>query len=184
MQPINDDNEEEIHLLGINQLTLTWQRHKYVPLEEKRIETSNRKREENPLNIMYQTSNPSEVVAAELDRLLADPGLDSAPAQLLPESELLEQSNISLVSLAQIVQGEKGVRMMDRRWHLRLHYNCFIGIEFTTWLLQNFRDIATRDEAVEFGNKLWNLGLFQHVEGRHNFRDGNYFWLVSAHQTG
>ncbi|KAL4874088.1 hypothetical protein BDV12DRAFT_158997 [Aspergillus spectabilis] len=180
MQPINDDNEEEIHLLGINQLTLTWQRHKYVPPEEKRIETSSRKREENPLNIMYQTSNPSEVVAAELDRLLADPGLDSAPAQLLPESELLEQSNISLASLAQIVQSEKGVRMMDRRWHLRLHYNCFIGIEFTTWLLQNFRDIDTRDEAVEFGNKLWNLGLFQHVEGRHNFRDGNYFYQISS----
>ncbi|KAL4917514.1 hypothetical protein BDW62DRAFT_183830 [Aspergillus aurantiobrunneus] len=179
MQPINEDNEEEIHLLGINQLTLTWQRHKYVPPEEKRIETSNKSRDQNPLNIMYQTRNPSEVVAAELN-LLADPGLESSPAQLLPESELLERSNISLISLAQIVQGEKGVRMMDRRWHWRLHYNCFIGSEFTTWLCQNFRDIDSREEAVEFGNKLWNFGLFQHVEKRHNFRDGNYFYQISS----
>lgn len=179
MQPINQDNEEEIHLLGINQLTLTWQRHKYVPPEEKRIETSNKHREQNPLNIMYQTRNPSEVVAAELN-LLADPGLDSFPAQLLPESELLERSNISLASLAQIIQGDKGVRMMDRRWHWRLHYNCFIGSELTTWLCQNFRDIDSREEAVDFGNKLWDRGLFQHVEKRHNFRDGNYFYQISS----
>ncbi|KAL4806409.1 vacuolar membrane-associated protein iml1 [Aspergillus unguis] len=180
MQPINDDNEEEIHLLGINQLTLAWQRHRYVPPEEKRVEPANQNKDQNPLNIMYQTRNPSEVVAAELN-LLADPGLESSPAQLLPESELLEQNNISLPVLAQIVQGEKGVRMMDRRWHWRLHYNCFIGSEFTTWLCQNFRDIDTREEAVAYGNKLWDEGhgLFQHVEKRHNFRDGNYFYQIS-----
>ncbi|KAE8359345.1 vacuolar membrane-associated protein iml1 [Aspergillus caelatus] len=177
----NEDNEEEIHLLGINQLTHIWQRHKYIPPEEKRFESSNKKRDQNPLNIMYQTRNPSEVIAAELDRIiLVDPGLDSSPAQLLPESELLERSSISLSSLAQIIQGEKGVRMMDRRWHWRLHYNCFIGFEFTTWLLQNFRDVDSREEAVEFGNELMKHGLFQHVEKRHNFRDGNYFYQISS----
>ncbi|KAE8354633.1 vacuolar membrane-associated protein iml1 [Aspergillus coremiiformis] len=177
----NEDNEEEIHLLGINQLTHIWQRHKYIPPEEKRFESSNRKKGQNPLNIMYQTRNPSEVIAAELDRIiLTDPGLDSSPAQLLPESELLERSSISLSSLAQIIQGEKGVRMMDRRWHWRLHYNCFIGFELTTWLLQNFRDVDSREEAVEFGNELMKHGLFQHVEKRHNFRDGNYFYQISS----
>ncbi|KKA16196.1 Vacuolar membrane-associated protein iml1 [Rasamsonia emersonii CBS 393.64] len=69
---------------------------------------------------------------------------------------------------------------MDRRWHWRLHYNCFIGSEFTTWLLQNFKDIDTREEAVEFGNELMKHGLFQHVEQRHNFRDGNYFYQIAA----
>lgn len=181
LQSFNEDNEEEIHLLGINQLTHIWQRHRYVPPEEKRFESSNEKKDQNPLNIMYQTRNPSEVVAAELDRiLLSDPGLDNSPAQLLPESELLERSSISLSSLAQIIQGEKGVRMMDRRWHWRLHYNCFIGFEFTTWLLQNFRDIDSREEAVQFGNELMKHGLFQHVEKRHNFRDGNYFYQISS----
>ncbi|KAJ5880419.1 Vacuolar membrane-associated protein iml1 [Penicillium subrubescens] len=181
LQSFNDDNEEEIHLLGISHLTHIWQRHKYVSAEEKRFEISTKKRDANPLNIMYQTRNPSEVVAAELDRLLlTDPGLDNPPAQLLPESELLERSSINLSSFAQIIQGDKGVRMMDRRWHWRLHYNCFIGFEFTTWLLQNFRDIDTREEAVGFGNELMKHGLFQHVEKRHNFRDGNYFYQISA----
>ncbi|KAL1986347.1 hypothetical protein VTN96DRAFT_6579 [Rasamsonia emersonii] len=182
MHQFNEDNEEEIHLLGISQLTHLWQRHKYVPPEEKRFQTTARKKkDQNPLNIMYQTRNPSEVVAAELDRvLLTDPGLDNPPAQLLPDSELLERSNISLSSLAQLIQSDKGVRMMDRRWHWRLHYNCFIGSEFTTWLLQNFKDIDTREEAVEFGNELMKHGLFQHVEQRHNFRDGNYFYQIAA----
>ncbi|PWY82178.1 hypothetical protein BO70DRAFT_387264 [Aspergillus heteromorphus CBS 117.55] len=181
LSSFNEDNEEEMHLLGINQLTHIWQRHKYVPPEEKLFETSGKTREQNPLNIMYQTRNSSEVVAAELDRiLLADPELDSSPAQLLPESELLGRSSISLSSLAQIIQGDKGVRMMDRRWHWRLHYNCFIGFELTTWLLHNFRDIDSREEAVEFGNELMKHGLFQHVEKRHNFRDGNYFYQISS----
>lgn len=181
LQSLNEDNEEEIHLLGISQLTHIWQRYKYVSPEEKRFETSTKKRDQNPLNIMYQTRNPSEVVAAELDRLLlTDPGLDNPPAQLLPESELMERSSVNLSSLAQLIQGEKGVRMMDRRWHWRLHYNCFIGFELTTWLLQNFRDIDTREEAVEFGNELMKHGLFQHVEKRHNFRDGNYFYQICA----
>lgn len=181
LQSFNEDNEEEIHLLGISHLTHIWQRHKYVSPEEKRFESSTKKRDMNPLNIMYQTRNPSEVVAAELDRLLlTDPGLDNPPAQLLPESELLERSSVNLSALAQFVQGEKGVRMMDRRWHWRLHYNCFIGFELTTWLMQNFRDIDTREEAVEFGNELIKHGLFQHVEKRHNFRDGNYFYQICA----
>lgn len=181
LQAFNEDNEEEIHLLGISQLTHIWRRHRYIPPEEKRFESSNKKRDQNPLNIMYQTRNQSEVVAAELDRiLLTDPRLDNPPAQLLPESELLERSNITLSSLAQYIQGDKGVRMMDRRWHWRLHYNCFIGFELTTWLLQNFRDIDSREEAAEFGNELMQHGLFQHVEKRHNFRDGNYFYQISS----
>lgn len=181
LQPFNEDNEEEIHLLGISRLTSIWQKQKYVSPEEKRFESSAKKRDQNPLNIMYQTRNPSEVVAAELDRvLLTDPGLDNPPAQLLPESELLERSSLNLSSLSQRIQGEKGVRLMDRRWHWRLHYNCFIGVEFTTWLLQNFKDVDSRDEAVDFGNELMKEGLFQHVEKRHNFRDGNYFYQISA----
>ncbi|KKZ60121.1 hypothetical protein EMCG_05146 [[Emmonsia] crescens] len=180
MQSYKEDNEEEIHLLGITQLTQIWQRYRYVPPEEKRLQVPTHKKDQNPLNIIYQTSNPSEVVAAELDRLLLDdPGLDNPSLQLLPESELLQRSNISLHSLAQAIQGEKGVRMMDRRWHWRLHYNCFVGLELTTWMLQNFRDIDTREEAVEFGNELMKHGLICHVQRRHNFRDGNYFYQIT-----
>ncbi|KAI9873004.1 MAG: vacuolar membrane-associated protein iml1 [Pleopsidium flavum] len=182
LQSLNEDNEEEIRLEGIRKLTQMWQRYRYVPPEERRFQAPIRKRKgTNPLDIMYQTRNPSDVVAAELDSsVLAESETGGKPTQLLPDSDLFQRSNLSLSTLAQTIQGEKGIRMMDRRWHWRLHYNCFIGFEFTSWLLQSFRDVDTRDEAVVLGNDLMKNGLFQHVEKRHNFRDGNFFYQIAS----
>ena len=114
--------------------------------------------------------------------MLNDPGEYKA-SQLLPESDLFDKSNLNLDSLAKAVQGDRGCKLKDRRWHFRLHYNCFIGFEFTTWLLNNFRGIESRDEAVELGNELMQEGLFQHVEKRHEFRDGNYFYALAKEYT-
>ncbi|KAI4166701.1 MAG: hypothetical protein LQ343_007824 [Gyalolechia ehrenbergii] len=180
LQPLNEDNEEELRLEGIRKLTQIWQRFRHVPPSERRFQAPLRKRKDtNPLDIMYQTRNPSAIVAAEKDNLGGDISTGK-PVQLLPESELLQRANLNLQVLAQTIQGDKGVRMMDRRWHWRLHYNCFIGFELTSWLLQNFRDVDTREEAVELGNELMKNGLFQHVEQRHNFRDGNYFYQMAS----
>lgn len=169
LHPINEDDNEEVRLEGIRKMTQMWQRFRYVPPAERRFQNTVRKRKDtNPLDIMYRTLNPSAIVAAELDCIReSDP--TGRPIQLLPESDLYQRSNLNLVSLAQVIQSERGVRMMDRRWHWRLHYNCFIGFELTTWILQNFRDVETREEAVEVGEELLKRGLFQHVEQRHNF---------------
>jgi len=180
VQPLNEDNDEEIRLEGIRKLTQMWQKFRHVPADERRFQTSTRSRmDTNPLDIMYQTRNLSAIVAGEKENM-AENAATGKPAELLPESELFKRSNLNLDSLAQTIQSEKGIRMRDRRWHWRLHYNCFIGFEFTSWLLHNFRDIDSRDEAVEHGNELMRKGLFQHVEQRHNFRDGNYFYQIAS----
>ncbi|KAL9582607.1 MAG: hypothetical protein Q9212_003201, partial [Teloschistes hypoglaucus] len=180
LQGLNQDNEEELRIEGIRKLTQLWQRFRHVPSSERRFQATSRKRKDtNPLDIMYQTRNPSAVVWAEKDNLGEDISTDKA-VQLLPESELFQRANLNIQTLAQVIQSEKGVRLMDRRWHLRLHYNCFIGFELTSWLLQNFRDVDTRQEAVELGNELMDNGLFQHVQQRHNFRDGNYFYHIAS----
>ena len=179
LRPMNEDNEEEIRLEGIRKLSQVWQKFRYIPPEERRFQMHLRNRKDtNPLDILYQTRNSSAIVAAELENV-AEGDASGRPVQLLPESDLYQRSNLNIASLAETIQTEKGVRMLDRRWHLRLHYNCFIGFELTTWLLQNFRDIDTRDEAVELGNELMQSGMFQHVEQRHNFRDGNYFYQIA-----
>ncbi|KAF6232680.1 hypothetical protein HO173_009119 [Letharia columbiana] len=176
---MNEDNEEEIRLEGIRKLSQVWQKFRYIPPEERRFHMHLRNRKDtNPLDILYQTRNSSAIVAAELENV-AEGDATGRPVQLLPESDLYQRSNLNIASLAETIQTEKGVRMLDRRWHLRLHYNCFIGFELTTWLLQNFRDVDTRDEAVELGNELMKSGMFQHVEQRHNFRDGNYFYQIA-----
>ncbi|KAL8995028.1 MAG: hypothetical protein Q9169_005154 [Polycauliona sp. 2 TL-2023] len=177
----SEDTEEELRLEGIKKLTQMWQRYRYVPSSERRFQASStrRRKDDNPLDIIYQTKNPSDIVATEKDNI-GEEVSSGKPVQLLPESELLQRSNLNLPLLAQTIQGEKGVRMMDRRWHLILHYNCFIGFELTSWLLQNFRDLESREEAVELGNDLMHNGLFVHVKGRHTFRDGNYFYQVAS----
>lgn len=179
MRP-SEDTDEEMRLEGIRKLTQIWQKFRFVPQEERRFQSAFRRtKDPNPLDITYQTKNPSAIVAAELESVL-EGDETGRPVQLLPEPELYQRSNLNLKTLAETIQGEKGVRMLDRRWHWRLHYNCFIGMELTSWVLQNFRDIATREEAERLGRDLMKNGLFKHVEQRHDFRDGNYFYQIES----
>ncbi|OCK83599.1 hypothetical protein K432DRAFT_321990 [Lepidopterella palustris CBS 459.81] len=179
---LTEDSEEEIRLEGIRKLTQIWQRFRYIPPEERHFQASAIKgKDPNPLAIEYQTRDPSAIVAAGPESSLLTEGDSSGfPSQLFSETEQYQTSNIDLNKLAEDLQGEKGIQMLDRRWHLRLHYNCFLGFDLTSWLLQNFKDIATRDEAVELGNQLMKRGLFQHVQKKHQFRDGNFFYQIAT----
>ncbi len=182
---VTEDSEEEIRLEGIRQLTQLWQKHRCMSAEEQPLQTSTRKRKDtNPLAVEYQTRDPSAVVAAAVTS-----GADGSPlveghhtgvAQAISESEPYHTQHYDIQKLAQDLQGDTGVRMLDRRWHLRLHYNCFLGSDLTSWLLQSFTDIETREQAVELGNQLMSEGLFHHVAKKHHFRDGNFFYQLGS----
>ncbi|RMZ75654.1 hypothetical protein DV737_g5172, partial [Chaetothyriales sp. CBS 132003] len=181
----SEENEEEIHLRGIRALTKMWQKSRYLLSEERRQVNSRvssfKKKDGNPLRINMETLNPSELVATELDKLVAaEDASDVQIARLLPEDEQFERESAALGKLAAAIQGERGIEIKNRRWHLRLHYSCFVGEEFTNWLVLNFRDVDTRDEAIDLGNELMKEGLFEHVNGRHNFKDGNFFYSIKA----
>ncbi|KAI1006886.1 Vacuolar membrane-associated protein [Podosphaera aphanis] len=196
-----EDSDEEIRLEGIKKLTQMWQRHRIITASERRFQSfaSGKSKDPNPLDIVYKTEDPSIVVAAELETLpIVETGdYGSRKSQLL-ETERFQKTKLDIAALAEAIQApvEKGgVRMQNRRWHLRLHYNCFIGSDMTTWLIENFEDIETREEAIELGNKLMvedeptrnaskekgkDRGIFVHVEKRHPFRDGQYFYQVTS----
>lgn len=178
---LTDDSEEEIRLEGIRKLTQVWQRYRYIPPEERHFQatTSKRLKDPNPLAIEYHTRDPSAIVAAGPDGALLNDVESEIQSSIFSETEQYHASNIDLKKLAEDLQGEKGIQMLDRRWHWRLHYNCFLGFDLTTWLQSNFKDIETRDEAVELGNQLMKKGLFQHVQKRHQFRDGNFFYQIA-----
>lgn len=179
----SSENEEEIHLLGIRALTQMWQRQRYIPPQDKTFSKPAALRKNlNPLAIIFETLNPSEIVATELEKLMsAEDSGELQPTQLLPDSELFERETSMLPKLAQAMQGDKGIEIKNRRWHLRLHYNCFKGEDFTNWLLRTFKEgeFQDRDDCVDFGNTLMEKGLFTHVNGRHNFKDGNYFYSIT-----
>lgn len=175
-----NDNDEEIRLIGIQKLTQLFARNRYIPPEDRFYERiSNKKYKRPPLEILYKTFDSSVVVAQQLEsQALADVDPNARRSQLFVGNELFERGNLNLKTLAHEMQGPRGVRLQDRRWHFRLHKNCFIGSEMVTWMLDNFKDMETRPEAVELGNEFMKDGLFCHVEGRHPFRDGNYFYQI------
>lgn len=194
--PKGVDNEEEVRLEGIRWLAQQWLTHRYVPPSERRFQTqgSRKKKDPNPLDIVYRTEDPSMVVQAELETLplleTLEPG--NRKGQLVTNRDQFKKANFSIAALAEAMQQpveEGGVRMQNRRWHLRLHYNCFIGSDMTSWLFDNFEDLESREEAAKLGNSLMvdkardsgEPGLFVHVEKRHEFRDGQYFYQISSH---
>ncbi|KAK5998651.1 Vacuolar membrane-associated protein iml1 [Cladobotryum mycophilum] len=201
---------EEIRIEGIKRLAQLWQKNRYVPPGERRF-LSNRERRQadrSPLDIVYKTEDPSVVIAAELETLPLIEGAEGTnkKTQLLSRKERFQKSNINLAVLAEAIQQpveNGGVQLRNRRWHLRLHSNSFVGSDMTTWLLENFDDLETREDAEDLGNALMVLedpkgkekegserikGLFVHVEKRHRFRDGNYFYQIAPEfvkqQTG
>ena len=178
---LQEDSEEEIRLEGIRKLTQVWQKFRYVPVEERHFQatTNKRQRDPNPLAIEYHTRDPSAIVSAGPDAALLTDIDSEYQTSLFSETEQYHTSNIDIKKLAEDLQGDKGIRMMDRRWHWKLHYNCFLGFDLTSWLQLNFKDIETRDEAVDLGNQLMNKGLFVHVQKRHPFRDGNFFFQIA-----
>lgn len=171
-------NDEEIHLEGIRRLTQVFQRNRYVPPDEHQY-ARRKKKERDPLQILYKTVDPSVVVAQELESLPpAENNANVRRSQLLC-NEQFDKKILDLHGIALEIQGPRGVRLENRRWHLRYHSNCFVGDEMVTWILENFRDCETRQEAEEVGTRLFRGGLFQHVDKRHDFRDGNYFYRIA-----
>lgn len=208
----DEDNPEEIRIEGIRRLAQYWQRHRYVAPSERRYQSiaPRRRSHANPLDIVYKTEDPSVVIAAELETLPLMEGLEGIPrrGQLLSGKERFRRDSLNIAALAEAIQQPAengGVRVQNRRWHLRMHYNCFIGSDMTTWLLDNFEDLESREEAealgkmlmvkegdkakekekekekekTEGGKKERGSGLFVHVEKRHDFRDGQYFYQMS-----
>ena len=203
------DNEEEVRIEGIRKIAQLWLKHRYIPPDERRRYQNSggrRNKDPNPLDIVYKTEDPSVVIAAELETLPLLEGLEGPhrKGQLVTNHEQFQKKNFSLAALAEAMQQpveSGGIRMQNRRWHLRLHYNCFIGSDMTSWLLDNFTDLEDREEAEALGNRLMvsdddrsrdkekdgakegrrdGGGLFVHVEKRHAFRDGQYFYQISS----
>ena len=84
----------------------------------------------------------------------------------------------SIVTL--MIDPKYGLNVRDRRWNFRLHRSVFIGSECVDWFLKMFVDIQTREDAVQFGNMLFERGIIEHVRSAHRFLDGHYFYRIKS----
>ena len=96
-------------------------------------------------------------------------------------TERFTKDTATLSVLAQEMQTPKtGLIVSDIRWHWKMYKHCFQGSNLVSWLLRNFEDISTEEEAEDYGNELMRQGLFVHAENRHPFRNGHYMYRFTA----
>jgi hypothetical protein len=67
---------------------------------------------------------------------------------------------------------EDGVPIKDWRWHNKTYPNAFTGTDFISWLVREFKDISTREQALEAGLKYEDKHLFEHCRRQHRLMDG------------
>lgn len=163
-------SDEEIRVEGLRKLIALIERGKYVKQD---VVKRRSKKEEILPEISFYTGNLYDFLGEQAEHFNAS---GTKPDNSLMIDGLRFNTNIRLQALAQELQAEGGVKLVDRAWHFKLHLHCFLGNELVSWLIEAFEDINNREEATEYGQGLMDKGLFRHVENRHGFLDGHYFY--------
>lgn len=176
---------EEIRLEGIRSLIMNIYKIKFRSNEEKKI----KKRLEIAPEIYFYTENLFDYLKNESSSMKNSMRKKS----LIPESIFSPATSLSGASfkghqftksvdphkLVAALQSEDGIPIIDRHWHLKFYRYCFLGMDLVDFLIENFEDIETREEAVEYGNKLMSENVFSHVVAKHRFLDGHYFYYLN-----
>lgn len=160
-------NAEEIRVEGLRKLIAVIEKGKY------RKDHSKPKTADRFSDVNFYTGNLYDFLSNESENYDLT---GNQPTLMIPEHMRFNKS-IKLLELALELQNpQSGLKLVDRTWHFKKHLLCFIGSELVTWLVDCFEDIDTREAAVTYGQNLLTKGVFKHVEQRHGFIDGYYFY--------
>lgn len=168
-------DEEEIRILGIEKLAEQFTKLRWQDAEEKAAHPA------PPVRLLPTTLGPALSIhdaslMEQLDQIHA-----AGPLKKKMKSER-DIADMSLAAIAKAMREDDGVPIKDYHWH-RSHYpNAFIGYDFVSWLVREFRDLSSRTQATEWGVKLQEQGLFDHCRGTHNFLDG-YASIPTVHEA-
>eukprot|EP01095_Lingulamoeba_sp_RSL-Kostka_P016635 TRINITY_DN819_c0_g3_i1.p1 TRINITY_DN819_c0_g3~~TRINITY_DN819_c0_g3_i1.p1 ORF type:complete len:391 (-),score=110.55 TRINITY_DN819_c0_g3_i1:101-1144(-) len=115
------------------------------------------------LHMDYFSISNEETATANIDILLTDLSPIHSYISNVHMDEDLKLCDI----VKNMAHSRKGVPLKNRKTLLTVRHNCFTGEDAVRWFLdQNFPDVTTVDQAVEFGNKLINSGLIVHVNNK------------------
>lgn len=156
--------EEEIRVEGLRKLIALIEKGRAAPPADKQ----SRKKEEILPEINFYTGNLYDYLGGQSD-LNEYTGVKQLVVKGLNKTT-------KLIALAEILQGTNGLNLFDRTWHFKTHLYCFLGSELVSWLIENLDDIDNREDATKFGQEMMKNGVFKHVENRHSFLDGYYFY--------
>lgn len=165
---------EEIRLEGLRKLVSLIEKSRLRTDEEKM--SANSGKEEILPELLFYTGSLYEYINEQKENL-QNLGNNAKDSIFIGNGFT---KDITLQKLAyEMQQGDNNLNLVNRKWHWKRHEYCFIGLELINWLIENFSDIDTRDEALKYGQLLMDEGLFHHVENRHVFLDGHYFYQIA-----
>ncbi|KAJ3997507.1 hypothetical protein F5050DRAFT_1394215 [Lentinula boryana] len=168
-------NDEEARILGIDKLAESFTKLRWQSPEEKEKGGSSHP----PTRFLPTTLSPAmsvldDALMDQLDSIHAD-----GPLKKKMKSER-EIADMSLSAIAKAMREEDGVSIKHNQWHKSQYPDSFTGFDFVSWLVREFRDVSSRAQGAEWGSKLQEQGLFEHVRGHHNFLDGHYFYRLKG----
>ncbi|KAF9585086.1 vacuolar membrane-associated protein iml1 [Lunasporangiospora selenospora] len=170
-------DEEELRLAGFQRFLDLFQKARFI---DSKADSYSGKRQDFSVKVQPITCSFAAWAFNELSKKEQETGQTSSPASQQAEPVKLNR-NSKIQDIATAIQNPySGVKLQDRRWHLRVYNSVFLGNEVVDWLIHTFMDIDTREEATEFGKKLFDKGLFIHCLGKHHFMDGHYFYQFSG----
>ena len=157
-------NDEEIRLLGMDKLAEMFSKLRWVPPEDKG-------KQYPPIRFLPTDLGPTQCILDDTLMALLDDIHAAGPLRKKVKSER-DIAEMPLAAIAKAMREEDGVPMKDRKWHGRHYPTAFTGADLVSWLVREFRDVPTREQATEWGAKLQDQGLFEHCRGTHGFLDG------------
>jgi hypothetical protein len=155
-------DEEEIRILGIEKLMEMFSRVRWQPPDERAAGPA------PSVRLLVTDVGPAAMVLDDNLTARLDEIHEAGPLRKKMKSER-DIADMSLAAIAKAMREEDGVPIKEHRWQRQKHPDSFLGFEFVNWLIREFRDVSTRDQATEWGVKLQEQGLFEHSSGRHGF---------------
>ncbi|SPO38581.1 probable Vacuolar membrane-associated protein IML1 [Pseudozyma flocculosa] len=183
--PTGEDlDDEEIRLLGTDKLAELFHRARYVRSREERDATMAPRF--LPTSLDPALSLRDDEFMKQL--LAADEAAQHRTAQPYSAASSKKRHKNALAgrSLELVAKDMRtnGLVINDRLWHRMTYADIFTGADFVTWMCQEYSDVHSREDAVEWGMQLMDGGLFEHVNKTHGFLDGHYFYRLASEYGG
>lgn len=124
---------------------------------------------------------------ANCDEAKLSKALDALPAtqraQVTAKSPLgvFDRLAIRPEELVAAMRGRGGPQVGSRRYRLKTYEECFVGSAAVDWISR--KTSLDREQAVQAGQALLELGHIYHVVRAQPFIDGPFFYRFSAHSA-
>ena len=177
--PTGEDlDDEEIRLIGTDKLAELFHRAKFVRSKEERDQTHVQRF--LPTSLDPAMSLQDEDFMKQLAEENARQRAQSAASKKRLHKTL---SGRAIDAVAKDMRSG-GLVINDRIWHRMLYSDTFTGADMVTWMCSEYADVRSREEAVDWGIRLMEDGLFEHVHKVHGFLDGHYFYRLKSEYAG